>query len=252
MLTKRIIPCLDVKEGNVVKGIQFQGLRQMGDPVAMAKRYNAEGADELIFLDISATVEGRSTMLDVVERTAQELFIPLTVGGGISDLTQIQQLLRAGADKVSLNSAAVRRPELIREASDRFGSQCIVVAIDAKKDGDRWVLSTHGGKRLTKIDAVEWAEKAVSLGAGELLVTSMDQDGEKNGYDLPLLRAIGEKVSVPIIASGGCGAPEHIVEVFQETKVSAALAASIFHEETYCIGTVKEACIQKGVPIRET
>lgn len=252
MLTKRIIPCLDVKEGNVVKGVQFQGLRQMGDPVAMAKRYNAEGADELIFLDISATEEGRTTMLDVVERTAQELFIPLTVGGGISDMTQIQQLLRAGADKVSLNSAAVRRPELIREASDHFGSQCIVVAIDAKRVGDRWVLSTHGGKRLTEIDAVEWAEEAVSLGAGELLVTSMDQDGEKNGYDLPLLRAIGEKVSVPIIASGGCGAPEHIVEVFQETSVSAALAASIFHEETYSIGTVKDACIQKGVPIRET
>lgn len=252
MLTKRIIPCLDVKEGRVVKGVQFVSLRDAGDPVELAKFYNEQGADELVFLDISASHEGRETMVDVVRKTAATLAIPFTVGGGIRTLDDMKRLLRAGADKVSINSSAINRPELIKEGSDYFGAQCIVVAIDAKwsEEDQTWMVFTHGGRNKTDKEAVAWAKEAVALGAGELLVTSMDQDGEKNGFDLPLTKAIREAVNVPIIASGGAGKAEDFYEVLHNIDADAALAASIFHYKETSVSEVKASLKQQGVPVR--
>jgi len=253
LITKRIIPCLDVKDGKVVKGTHFVSLRDMGDPVALAKYYSENGADELIFLDISATNEGRRTIVDIVQETAINVFVPFTVGGGVRTIDDMTGLLQAGADKVGVNSAAVEQPELIREASLRFGSQCIVIAIDAKwmPDGS-WHVMVHGGKKDTGMNAVEWAKTAERLGAGEILLTSVDTDGVKTGFDLPLSKAVTDAVAIPVIASGGAGAPEHFAEVFTETDVSAALAASIFHEKTFTIEQVKKVCRQQGVMIRES
>ncbi|EAD9122983.1 imidazole glycerol phosphate synthase subunit HisF [Listeria monocytogenes] len=250
MLTKRIIPCLDVTAGRVVKGINFVSLTDVGDPVEIAKAYNEAGADELVFLDITATVELRQTMIDVVERTAEQVFIPLTVGGGISSVSDMKELLQAGADKISLNSAAIKRPDLIQEGADKFGNQCIVVAIDAKWNGTNWSVFTRSGRNDTGLDAITWAKKAVQLGAGEILLTSMDGDGTKNGYDIPLTKAISEAVSVPVIASGGCGNAAHMAEVFEKTNATAALAASIFHYGELSIQNVKTTLLEKGVNIR--
>ncbi len=252
MLTKRIIPCLDVTEGRVVKGIQFQGLRDAGDPVELAARYDAEGADELVFLDISASSDGRATMIDVVRETARQVFIPLTVGGGVRTSDDVYGLLRAGADKVSLNSAAVARPELIRDSSERFGSQCVVLAIDARRtDVGRWTVYTHGGRRPTGLDAIEWACRGVELGAGEILLTSMDSDGMKQGYDLELTRSIVEHVTVPVIASGGVGTLDHLLQGVTAGGAQAVLAASIFHYGTYTIAEAKQYLSAHGVPIRQ-
>ncbi|EAD0588442.1 imidazole glycerol phosphate synthase subunit HisF [Listeria monocytogenes] len=250
MLTKRIIPCLDVTAGRVVKGVNFVSLTDVGDPVEIAKAYNEAGADELVFLDITATVELRQTMIDVVERTAEQVFIPLTIGGGISSVSDMKELLQAGADKISLNSAAIKRPDLIQEGADKFGNQCIVVAIDAKWNGTNWSVFTRGGRNDTGLDAITWAKKAVQLGAGEILLTSMDGDGTKNGYDIPLTKAISEAVSVPVIASGGCGNAAHMAEVFEKTNATAALAASIFHYGELSIQNVKTTLLKKGVNIR--
>ncbi|EAC5437829.1 imidazole glycerol phosphate synthase subunit HisF [Listeria monocytogenes] len=250
MLTKRIIPCLDVTAGRVVKGVNFVSLTDVGDPVEIAKAYNEAGADELVFLDITATVELRQIMIDVVERTAEQVFIPLTVGGGISSVSDMKELLQAGADKISLNSAAIKRPDLIQEGADKFGNQCIVVAIDAKWNGTNWSVFTRGGRNDTGLDAITWAKKAVQLGAGEILLTSMDGDGTKNGYDIPLTKAISEAVSVPVIASGGCGNAAHMAEVFEKTNATAALAASIFHYGELSIQNVKTTLLEKGVNIR--
>ncbi|MPR50521.1 imidazole glycerol phosphate synthase subunit HisF [Listeria monocytogenes] len=250
MLTKRIIPCLDVTAGRVVKGVNFVSLTDVGNPVEIAKAYNEAGADELVFLDITATVELRQTMIDVVERTAEQVFIPLTVGGGISSVSDMKELLQAGADKISLNSAAIKRPDLIQEGADKFGNQCIVVAIDAKWNGTNWSVFTRGGRNDTGLDAITWAKKAVQLGAGEILLTSMDGDGTKNGYDIPLTKAISEAVSVPVIASGGCGNAAHMAEVFEKTNATAALAASIFHYGELSIQNVKTTLLEKGVNIR--
>ncbi len=251
MIAKRIIPCLDVKDGKVVKGTNFVGLREMGDPVEMATYYSENGADEIIFLDISATNEGRNTMIDTVKRTAENIFVPFTVGGGVRSIEDVTQLLKAGADKVGINSAAVQNQSLIQEAAIRFGSQCIVVAIDAKKYQDGWHVMTHGGRKDTGLDAIAWAKKVEQLGAGEILLTSVDCDGVKEGYDLLLTKAIVSEIRIPVIASGGCGKLEHFSEVFVETNVSAALAASIFHEGTYSIRKVKQICQENGVNIRE-
>lgn len=251
MLTKRIIPCLDVTGGRVVKGTNFVNLRDAGDPVELAAFYDREGADELVFLDITASAEGRKTVLDMVYRTAGEVFIPYTVGGGISTLEDIRQMLTAGADKVSINTAAVKDPELVARASNRFGSQCIVVAIDARRSGPgRWEVYIHGGRTPTGIDAVEWAKKVELLGAGEILLTSMDRDGTKDGYDLDLTRAIARSVRIPVIASGGVGTLDHIVDGLTAGEADAALAASIFHFGEYSIRTVKEYLRDRGVPVR--
>jgi len=252
MLTRRIIPCLDVTEGRVVKGTSFVNLRDAGDPAALAAFYDAAGADEIVFLDISASQEGRAILLAVVERTAASLFIPLTVGGGIRSTDDIKRTLAAGADKVSLNTAAMDRPALIGEGAAIFGSQCIVVAIDAKQraDGSGWLVYSHGGRRETGRDAVEWARQAVELGAGELLLTSIDRDGQEGGYDLRLLRAVSEAVAVPVIASGGAGSPAHLHAALTEGRADAALAASIFHYGQYSIGAVKEYLAAQGLPIR--
>lgn len=252
MLTKRIIPCLDVKEGRVVKGVQFVSLRDAGDPVELAKFYDEQGADELVFLDISATHEGKETMIDVVRQTAAELAIPFTVGGGIRTLEDMKNMLRAGADKVSVNSSAIERPELIAEGAAFFGSQCIVVAIDAKwsEADDTWMVYTHGGRRLTHWSAVEWAKEATRLGAGEILLTSMNQDGEKSGFDLALTKAVRDAVQVPVIASGGAGNAQHFHEVFKEVDVDAALAASIFHYKETSVREVKSYLRDKGVAVR--
>ncbi len=253
MLAKRIIPCLDVKEGRVVKGVQFVGLRDAGDPVEVARLYDAQGADELTFLDITASHEKRGIILDVVRHTAEEVFIPLTVGGGISELEHIRNLLNAGADKVSINTAAVRRPEFIRDASERFGSQCIVVAIDAKRVSEaplRWEIYTHGGRRPTGIDALEWARRMEDLGAGEFLVTSMDRDGTRDGYDNALNRAISEITEVPLIASGGVGTLEHLYDGIELGKADAVLAASIFHYREYTVHQVKEYLAGRGICVR--
>ncbi|EAD3239189.1 imidazole glycerol phosphate synthase subunit HisF [Listeria monocytogenes] len=250
MLTKRIIPCLDVTAGRVVKGVNFVSLTDVGDPVEIAKAYNEAGADELVFLDITATVELRQTMIGVVERTAEQVFIPLTVGGGISSVSDMKELLQAGADKISLNSAAIKRPDLIQEGADKFGNQCIVVAIDAKWNGTNWSVFTRGGRNDTGLDAIKWAKKAVQLGAGEILLTSMDGDGTKNGYDIPLTKALSEAVSVPVIASGGCGNAAHMAEVFEKTNATAVLAASIFHYGELSIQNVKTTLLEKGVNIR--
>ncbi|HAG10739.1 MAG TPA: imidazole glycerol phosphate synthase subunit HisF [Desulfotomaculum sp.] len=252
MLTKRIIPCLDVAEGRVVKGTNFLNLRDAGDPVELAAFYDREGADELVFLDIKASAQGRKTMLDMVYRTAGEVFIPYTVGGGISSLGDIRDILTAGADKVSLNTAAVLNPPLIAESAERFGTQCIVVAIDAKQIGTekKWEVYTHGGRYPTGIDAVGWAVKAEKLGAGEILLTSMDRDGTKDGYDIPLTLAIARAVRIPVIASGGVGTLEHLVQGLVEGEADAVLAASIFHFGEYSILQAKKYLRKKGVPVR--
>jgi imidazole glycerol-phosphate synthase subunit HisF len=249
MLAKRIIPCLDVKDGRVVKGVNFVGLRDAGDPVEVAARYDEEGADELTFLDITASHEKRPILLDVVRRTAETVFMPLTVGGGVREIADIRALLNAGADKVSINTAAVVRPEFVREAAERFGTQCIVVAIDAKRAGDRWEVFTHGGRNPTGLEAVEWARRMAGYGAGEILLTSMDRDGTKRGYDLDLTHAIAEAVRVPVIASGGVGALEHLYEGLV-AGADAALAASIFHYREFTIREAKEFLAARGVAVR--
>ena len=255
MLAKRISPCLDVAEGRVVKGVQFLGLRDAGDPVEIARRYDAEGADELTFLDISASHEGRETMLHVVERVADEVFIPLTVGGGIRTVDDVRRLLNAGADKVSINTAAVTNPDFVRQASDKVGSQCIVVAIDAKRvsiPGEplRWEIFTHGGRKPTGLDAIAWAEKMVAYGAGELLVTSMDRDGTRIGFDLELMRTISEAVEVPVIASGGVGNLDHLNDGVLKGKADAVLAASIFHFGEFTVQQAKEHMALAGIEVR--
>ncbi|HIJ00638.1 MAG: imidazole glycerol-phosphate synthase subunit HisF [Candidatus Methanomethylophilaceae archaeon] len=250
MLTRRIIPCLDVKDGKVVKGVMFRNLKEVGHPPDLAKAYEEQGADEVAFLDISATQEGRQTMLRMVEETAEKLFIPLTVGGGIRNRNDVREALNAGADKVSINSAAVRSPELISVCAEDFGRQCVVVAIDAKRHGSSWRVYTHGGTRATDLDAVEWAKTVEELGAGEILLTSMDADGTKNGYDIDLTATVADEVSIPVIASGGCGSIEHIYEVFSQTKASAALAASIFHYGEHTVKEVKEYLRDQGVLVR--
>ncbi len=250
MLAKRIIPCLDVADGRVVKGINFVDLRDAGDPAELGGRYYREGADELVFLDITATVEKRQTMLEWVRRVADTIFIPFTVGGGISSLGQVQELLRAGADKVSINSSAVKNPQLIRECSRAFGSQCIVVAVDAKRVGESWEVYVGGGRWPTGKDAIAWICEAERLGAGEILLTSMDCDGTKDGYDLELLNRISELVRIPVIASGGAGSPEHLLKGFTEGNADAVLAASIFHYQEYTIRSVKEYLQEHGVTMR--
>lgn len=282
MLAKRIIPCLDVKDGRVVKGVNFQNLVDAGDPVENAKFYDEQGADELVFLDVTASHEKRKIILDVVARTADDVFMPLTVGGGIKSLDDIRDLLNAGCDKVSINTTAVREPYFIRSASERFGSQCIVVAVDAKRvvpgmkfEDDRpwlawldnpdlaetrlhvpsngepvWALSTHGGRKMRRLDAVKWARKMEELGAGEILLTSMDRDGTKDGYDIELTRSIAEAVTIPVVASGGVGTLDHLREGLVEGKADAALAASIFHYREYTVGEAKEYLKSKGVPVR--
>ena len=255
MLTRRIIPCLDVKGGRVVKGVAFLNHRDAGDPVALAAAYDAAGADELVFYDITASSDERATMVDVVERTAAEVFIPLTVGGGIRTLDDVRRMLNAGADKVSINTAAIARPEFVREAAERFGNQYIVVAIDAKAvaaDGEtpRWEIFTHGGRRPTGIDAVEWARRMADYGAGEILLTSMDRDGTKRGFDLELTRAISEAVSIPVIASGGVGTLDHLADGILLGKADAVLAASIFHFAEYTIEQAKHHMRARGIEVR--
>ncbi|WP_269537930.1 imidazole glycerol phosphate synthase subunit HisF [Cerasicoccus fimbriatus] len=251
MLSVRIIPCLDVHNGRVVKGVNFVNLIDAGDPVEQAKAYEKQGADELVFLDITASSDERNIMLDVVERTASECFMPLTVGGGLRSIDDIRAMLNAGADKISLNTSAVKTPELIKEASDKFGNQCIVVAIDAKRVAPgKWEVFTHGGRNPTGLDAIEWAQKVTELGAGEILLTSMDADGTKDGYDCELTRAVSEAVTIPVIASGGAGNLEHLVDVLQDGKASAVLAASIFHFGTYTIREAKEALASAALPVR--
>ncbi|MBQ9486917.1 MAG: imidazole glycerol phosphate synthase subunit HisF [Selenomonadaceae bacterium] len=252
MLTKRIIPCLDVKEGRVVKGTNFVGLRDAGDSVELAKRYDEERADELVFLDISASHEGRATMIDIAKKCAAQVFIPFTVGGGIRTVPNMRALLKAGADKVSVNTAAVENPEIISEGAKKFGSQCIVLAVDAKRrdDNSGWEVYTHGGRRATGIDAIDWVKKAVALGAGEILLTSMDADGTKDGYDIELTRAVSEAVNVPVIASGGAGTLEHFFRVLTVGKADAVLAASVFHYGKYSIRKVKEFLKMRGIEVR--
>jgi len=250
VLAKRIIPCLDVKEGRVVKGTQFVNLRDAGDPVENAKEYDEQGADEIAFLDITASYEKRDILIDIVRQTAEQIFIPLTVGGGIRSIEDIRKLLKAGADKVSINTAAVKDPNFVQRASKRFGSQCIVIAIDAKRRGGGWEVYTHGGKVPTGIDAIQWAKRMEELGAGEILLTSMDRDGTKDGYDLELTRTISETVGIPVIASGGVGTLEHLYEGLTLGKADAVLAASIFHYREYTIAQVKSYLKEKGVIVR--
>lgn len=251
MLAKRIISCLDVRDGKVVKGVNFVGIREVGDPVECAMEYDRQGADEICFLDITATHEGRSTMIDVVRKTAEHVFVPLTVGGGIRSVEDFREILRAGADKVSVNSAAVKNPALISQAAEIFGSQCVVVAIDAKRDGQgNFHVVVHGGRKDTGLDAVEWAKKCQELGAGEILLTSMDTDGCKEGFDLELTRAVCDAVTIPVIASGGCGRLEHFSQVFEETGADAALAASLFHFRELTVEEVKNHLAENNIPVR--
>ena len=256
MLTKRIIPCLDVKDGRVVKGVNFVNLRDEGDPVELASYYDEEGADELVFLDITATHEKRNIIKDIAERTASQVFMPFTVGGGIRTVNDMREILKAGADKVSINSAAVKTPQLINDGAQKFGSQCIVVAIDAKRkdekgNEDGWEVYVHGGRKATGLDVMEWAEEVEKRGAGEILLTSMDGDGTKDGYDLELLKEINERVSIPVIASGGAGKPEHLKEAILQGNADAVLAASIFHEREYTIAEVKDYLDKNGISVRK-
>lgn len=254
MLSRRIIPCLDVTNGRVVKGVKFQELRDAGDPVACAKAYDAQGADELVFLDITASSDGRKIMHDVVAATAEQCFMPLTVGGGLRTVDDIEAMLKSGADKVSLNTAAIKNPQLVADASRRYGNQCIVLAIDAKRepDGKTWRVYTHGGRNPTELDAVAWAKQGVALGAGEILLTSMDRDGTGIGYDCELTRAISDAVEVPVIASGGAGALDHFAEVLDHGGASAVLAASLFHFGTFTVPQVKQFLATKNVPVRRS
>jgi cyclase len=252
MLAKRIIPCLDMKAGRVVKGVRFEGLRDAGDPVEAARRYDAEGADEITFLDITASHEARGTLLDVVSRTAESIFTPLTVGGGVRNEDDVRALLDAGADKVAINTTAVEMPEIVTQIAERWGSQALVVAIDAKRspEGDRWTVFTHGGRRDTGLDAVAWAEEVTRRGAGEILLTSMDRDGTRDGYDLALTSAVARAASVPVIASGGAGTLDHLVAALEEGGADAVLAASIFHDGQHSIEEAKEHLARRGVPVR--
>jgi imidazole glycerol-phosphate synthase subunit HisF len=250
MLAKRIIPCLDVKNGKVVKGVNFVNLKDMGSPPDLAEQYSNDGADEITFLDIAASLEYRQTTLDLVSETAKREFVPLTVGGGIRTVEDMHNALLAGADKVSVNSGAVQNPDMITESAECFGRQCVVVAIDAKRVGNKWRVFSHGGTRPTDLDAIEWAKRVEDLGAGEILLTSVDTDGTKNGYDIPLTTAVTDEVNIPVIASGGCGNMEHIYEVLSQTQCSAALAASIFHYHQNTVGQVKEYLRDKGIVVR--
>ena len=251
MLAKRIIPCLDVRDGRVVKGVNFVNIRDAGDPVELAKYYSDQGADEIVFLDITATSDARDTVADVVEHTASQVFVPLTVGGGIRTLEDFRRLLRAGADKISVNSAAVARPELISEAAERFGSQCVVLAVDARSQGDgTWEVVVAGGRKPTGIDLIEWVKQGEALGAGEILLTSMDADGTKAGFDLAMTKAVTDAVSIPVIASGGCGSLAHFAEVFEETNCDAALAASLFHFGELTVPQVKDYLRERSIPVR--
>jgi cyclase len=252
MLAKRVIPCLDVTDGRVVKGTKFLNLRDAGDPVECAKMYDRQGADELVFLDITASSDGRATMVSVVERTAEQCFMPLTVGGGIRAVEDFRTMLRAGADKVSVNTSALQRPELISEAAEAFGSQCVVVAVDAKRDGPgKWRVYTHGGRKPTERDAIEWIVEAAKRGAGEILLTSMDADGTCGGYDLQLTRAVSEAVGIPVIASGGAGELQHLADVLREGLADAVLAASIFHFGKHTVAEAKEHLASQGLPVRK-
>ena len=251
MLAKRIIPCLDVRAGRVVKGVNFVNIRDAGDPVELARFYSAQGADEIVFLDITATSDGRATVADVVERTAEQVFVPLTVGGGIRTLEDFRQLLRAGADKISVNSAAVADKTLIARAAERFGSQCVVLAVDARSRGDgTWEVVVAGGRKPTGIDLIDWVKKGEALGAGEILLTSMDADGTKAGFDLAMTKAVTDAVSIPVIASGGCGSLAHFAEVFEETNCDAALAASLFHFRELTVPQVKDYLRERSIPVR--
>ncbi|GHG75739.1 imidazole glycerol phosphate synthase subunit HisF [Comamonas sp. JC664] len=250
MLTRRLVVCLDVKGGRVVKGVRFEGLRDVGDPVELARRYEAEGADEVTFLDISASAEERETLWDLVQRTAEQLFIPLAVGGGVRTVEDVGRALRAGADKVSINSAAVAQPSLLAACAERFGSQCVVASIDAKREGERWRVYTHGGRKATDLDAVAWARECVARGAGELLLTSIDQDGARQGYDLALTRAVSDVVDVPVIASGGAGSAEHVRDAFQQGGADAALVAGILHDGLTTVGAIKTLLRESGLHIR--
>ncbi len=251
MTMRRVVVCLDMKGGRVVKGVSFEGLRDVGDPVELARRYEAEGADELVFLDVSASEEERAPLWDVATRTAEQVFIPLTIGGGIGSVDDLNRALRAGADKVALNSAAVRTPGLITACAQVAGSQCVVVSIDAKREGDRWLVFTHGGRRATGLDAIEWAKEAVARGAGELLVTSIDRDGQRSGYDLALTRAIADAVDVPVIASGGAGNAQHLADAFVEGHAEAALLAGVLHDGTTTVGALKAGLARAGLDVRE-
>ena len=258
MLAKRVIPCLDVHAGQVTRGVRFGiaetgGLRNVGDPVELALRYNEQGADEMVFFDITASAQGRATMVDVIERAADKCFMPLTVGGGLRTVDDMYAMLRAGADKISINSSAIANPDLIRAGAEKFGSQCIVVSIDAKRVApDRWEVFSHGGRRATGMDAVEWAKRATALGAGEIVLNSIDADGTKAGFDLTITRRISESVNVPVVASGGAGSLEHMAEVLIEGKADAVLAASIFHFGEYTVGDVKKYLAQRGINVRLT
>lgn len=250
MLTRRLIVCLDVRDGRVVKGTNFVDLRDIGDPVALAARYEAEGADEVVFLDISASAEGRSTLLHIVSETAERLFIPLTVGGGIRTADDVGRALRAGADKVAINSAAVARPKVLTESADRFGAQCVVASIDARRDGDAWRVWTHGARTPTPLDAVAWARECVARGAGEILLTSIDHDGARTGYDLALTRAIADAVTVPVVASGGAGEPAHLVDAVVDGGADAVLVAGIVHDGVFTVRACKDALRSAGLPVR--
>ncbi|MBC8138180.1 MAG: imidazole glycerol phosphate synthase subunit HisF [Fibrella sp.] len=255
MLTRRIIPCLDVKEGRVVKGVNFLGLKDAGDPVALARAYDASGADELVFLDITASADGRGLIFELAARVAEQVFIPFTVGGGIAHVDDFRRILATGADKVSINSAAIKNPDLIREAAERFGSQCVVIAIDPKRTGNTasgYEVHVHGGRTPTGIDALEWAEKVYSLGAGEILLTSMDADGTKAGYDLPLTRAVADLVPIPVIASGGAGTPEHLYDALTDGGASAVLLSSILHYGECTISEIKSYLTKRDLPMRDT